>query len=458
MSSPARWPAVWLAAALVVVGPGAGEAATLTLGRALTVARHGPAVAEAEAAVDEAATLKAQARSAFRPHLDLAGSFVERARDPGIRVAAGTFGNPEPLGFPASERDVWVAAVEVRQLLWDGGRTRALLAAAGHARAAAKAGRAAAARAVERATIETYAGAVAATKLTAAAVKQVEELDAVVAQVSALVAQEQLPEADRLQAAAAAAQARLGLIDARAREARALAALGELVGEPVAAVAPLPTLAAPGPTLDIEPWVARGQDHRPELAALADQVAALTARSHAARAGRRPSLFLTGSASHVEDDFQLHQNNAEATVAVRIPLLEGGLSRAQVAAQAAAARRVEAQLAAMRRQIRREVVDGLTRLGAARQAVATSGVARAAAEEALRLARLRYKEGLITNRELLDAEAVAVAARQRLAVAEAERVAARLALENLTGRDVTAAVVAHEQATGRPAAKEKVDG
>jgi len=80
-----------------------------------------------------------------------------------------------------------------------------------------------------------------------------------------------------------------------------------------------------------------------------------------------------------------------------------------------------------------------------------------AAEEALRQADLRYREGLISNRELLDAEAVAVAARQRLAVAEAEQVAARLALENLTGRDVTAAVTAHEAAA--PArAKERVDG
>jgi len=42
-------------------------------------------------------------------------------------------------------------------------------------------------------------------------------------------------------------------------------------------------------------------------------------------------------------------------------------------------------------------------------------------------------------------------------VAEAEQVAARLALENLTGRDVTAAVTAHEAAA--PArAKERVDG
>ncbi|HBB41259.1 MAG TPA: hypothetical protein DC005_07475, partial [Proteobacteria bacterium] len=59
--------------------------------------------------------------------------------------------------------------------------------------------------AVERATIEAYAGAVAAARLTQAAAKQVEELDSVVAQVGALVDQQQLPEADRLQAQAAAA-------------------------------------------------------------------------------------------------------------------------------------------------------------------------------------------------------------------------------------------------------------
>ncbi|PJB95305.1 MAG: hypothetical protein CO080_08220, partial [Nitrospirae bacterium CG_4_9_14_0_8_um_filter_70_14] len=309
----------------------------------------------------------------------------------------------------------------------------------------------------ERATIEAYAGAVAAARLTQAAAKQVEELDSVVAQVGALVDQQQLPEADRLQAQAAAAQAHLALIDAQARAARALAGLEELVGEPVGAVAPLPVLAAPPAGIEAEVWVARAAAGRPELAALRDQVAALTARGAAARAGRRPSLFLTGSASHVEDDFQLHQNNAEAQVAVRVPLFEGGLSRARETEQAAAATRVAAELDSLFRQIRREVADGVTRLGAAGAAVVASQAACGAAEEALRQADLRYREGLISNRELLDAEAVAVAARQRLAVAEAEQVAARLALENLTGRDVTAAVTAHEAAA--PArAKERVDG
>ncbi len=439
---------------ILAVAVPAAAGGRLTLGRALTLARSGPVVAAAAAAIDEAATLRAQARSAFRPHLDLAGSYVQRARDPGIRVMPGTFGNPDALGFPASERDVWVASVELTQLLWDGGRTRALLAAAGHAREAAAAGREAAARTVERATIETYAGAVAAARLTEAAEKQVEELDAVVAQVEALVDQEQLPEADRLQAQAAAAQARLVLIDARAREARALASLEELVGQVVTTVAPLPELAEPA-SLNTAGWVARAERRRPELTALADEAAARTARAAAARAGRRPSLLLTGGASHVEDDFQLHQNNAEATVAVRIPIFEGGLAKAQAAEQEAAARRINAQLDALHRQIRREVEDGVTRLGAARQTVATSHAARAAAEEALRQARLRYKEGLITNRELLDAEAVAVAARQRLAVAVAERVAARLALENLTGRDVTAAVVTHEEAAPKAAPAER---
>ncbi|NCO58227.1 MAG: hypothetical protein COW73_05800 [Nitrospirae bacterium CG18_big_fil_WC_8_21_14_2_50_70_55] len=458
MTPAARaWVMAVVATLAVAGGAGAEEGVELTLGRALTLARSGPAVAAAVAAIDEAASLKAQAASAFRPQVDLAGSYVQRARDLGMRLQPGTFGNPEPLGFPASERNVWVGAVEVRQLLWDGGRSRALLAAAGHGRAAAEAGRAAAARAVERATIEAYAGAVAAARLTQAAAKQVEELDSVVAQVGALVDQQQLPEADRLQAQAAAAQAHLALIDAQARAARALAGLEELVGEPVGAVAPLPVLAAPPAGIEAEVWVARAAAGRPELAALRDQVAALTARGAAARAGRRPSLFLTGSASHVEDDFQLHQNNAEAQVAVRVPLFEGGLSRARETEQAAAATRVAAELDSLFRQIRREVADGVTRLGAAGAAVVASQAACGAAEEALRQADLRYREGLISNRELLDAEAVAVAARQRLAVAEAEQVAARLALENLTGRDVTAAVTAHEAAA--PArAKERVDG
>ncbi|PJB95772.1 MAG: hypothetical protein CO080_05970, partial [Nitrospirae bacterium CG_4_9_14_0_8_um_filter_70_14] len=121
MTPAARaWVMAVVATLAVAGGAGAEEGVELTLGRALTLARSGPAVAAAVAAIDEAASLKAQAASAFRPQVDLAGSYVQRARDLGMRLQPGTFGNPEPLGFPASERNVWVGAVEVRQLLWDG--------------------------------------------------------------------------------------------------------------------------------------------------------------------------------------------------------------------------------------------------------------------------------------------------------------------------------------------------
>ncbi len=424
--------------ALAMVAPGVTAAAapeTLTLDEALRLARSGPAVEEAGAAVERAAALAGQAGSAFRPHLELATSDRFLASDPGFVVPPGALGNPVALPLVAGERHVWTASLEVRQLLWDAGRTQALLRSAGEARAAAEARRRAVVRAVDLGVLEASREAAESQELFHVADAAVDDYQALLDQVSALVREEQLPLADQLQARAALEAARLERISVRARLDAALAVLEELVGRPVAGVAPLPPVPVSGPEEE-DGWITAALERRSELAALERKAAALAARARAARAERLPVLAGIAAARRQEDDYLLHKDNASVAMALQVPVLDGGLAAARGAEFEAQAKEARAGLERLRRQVRREVRQAHIRLAAARQAVAAASAARTAAEEALRLARLRYREELITNRELLDAQADAVRARRSLAAATIELTAARLALHNLAGGDL----------------------
>ncbi len=432
-----RLPGTAILALALAAGPAtaATTSATLDLAQAIRLARQGPAVTEAAAAVERAEALSAQAGSALRPHLEFDAGDRFLASDPGFVIPRGALGNPVALPLVAGERHVWTASVAVRQLIWDAGRTAALLESAGEARAAAAARRRAVVRALDLAVLQAYREAARSQELLQVADAAVREYGALLDQVSAMVREEQLPLADQLQARAALEAARLQRISVRARLDGALAALEELVGRPVERVAPLPPVRE-AEAQDEEGFLAAALERRSELAALQRKAAALEARARAARAERLPVLAGIAAAQRQEDDYLLHRNNASVAVALSVPVLDGGLAAARSAELQAEARAARAALERLRRRVTREIRQAWIRLGAARQSVAAATAARSAAEEALRLARLRYGEELITNRELLDAEADAVRARRSLAAARIDLEAARLALLNLAGGDL----------------------
>jgi len=265
-----------IAALLLAPAPASPAAASpLTLDEALRLALDGPAVATARAAVEEAAAGIEEARSTRRPSLTLHSGARRLALEPGFVLPPGSLGSPVALELPSGERQVWSASIEVRQFLWDAGRTRAWLEAAGRGREAALAAERAVRQAVERATVAAFAAASETADLLEVARRAVAEHEELVRQVRLLVDEEQLPMADLRQAEAALEQARLQAIEAEAAHRRALAGLEELIGRPVTAVTPLPS---PAPlATDADTWTERALAARPELDALAMEAAALRA-------------------------------------------------------------------------------------------------------------------------------------------------------------------------------------
>ena len=423
-------------AAVLAAASLAGAEEPLTLTRALELARTGPAVAEAAALVDRAAAIQEEARSAWRPRIEASVSDRFLGSDPGFIVPKGSFGNPVDLPLIAGQRNVWRASIGLQQLIWDAGRTHALLEAAGEGQAAAKARSRAVIRAIDMGTLSAYREAAVAAELLRVTEAAVAEYRALVGQVTALVEAEQLPLADQLQAKAAYEAARLERIRVRSRLDGALAVLEELTGRPVKAVAHLPDL----PDAPDRDWIAEALAHRQELEALTRQAAALEHRAEAARAQHRPVLGARAAIQHREDDYLLHKDNAVVGIGLTLPIFDGGLASARAAEMEAAAREAQARRDRLERQVRREVRMALIRLDAARAAVQTATAARDAATESLRQAGLRYREELITVRELLEVEADAVRAREALKEARTELMASRLALENVAGGDLLALV------------------
>jgi outer membrane protein TolC len=104
-------------------------------------------------------------------------------------------------------------------------------------------------------------------------------------------------------------------------------------------------------------------------------------------------------------------------VAVALPLLDGGMRRAEVRRAEAEQRRQQEELQRALLQVTQEVTDNWLALRAAEQNVSTAQTAVRSSEEDYRIAQLRYQEGKSVNVEALDALAARTRARVNLAQA-----------------------------------------
>jgi outer membrane protein TolC len=109
-------------------------------------------------------------------------------------------------------------------------------------------------------------------------------------------------------------------------------------------------------------------------------------------------------------------------VALRVPIFDGGASRAKAAGLRAQSQQLELASQAQQRQITVEVVAANAAEHAARRRLSAMVNAVSASSEAYRLERLRHGQGLATTRDLLQVQAEDTAARAGLAGAQASLV------------------------------------
>jgi len=424
--------------AILLVGPGAARAADLPA-ILEAVETHNPDLQALAAGVDAADAAWREAKSRRWPTLSWESGW-QWTDDPQV-----TFGQtlldiagPEDLfGFdPDGSARLVTGQAAAEWILWDRSRG-ALVDAARHQRSGA-----------------TWARAAARADLRLAAVSQytlLRQLDAeadVLQSSIQLVAQERDDararrdagrglEADVLGLEARAAELEAELAGVRGAATVARARLAELMGsaEPVEVGAE--SVRDPAPA-DLDGALAAARASRPELRGAAASVDAARSARDAAGGERWPQLVGAArvTATAPDDDLDRRQESTTAQLALRWRPLRGGGIDAATDRRRAEARRAEHAATAVWLRVRREVESAWSQRETARAQLAAARLAREAADEALRIVGLRFREGRDPLSRYLDAELAATRARAGTVRAAARLEVARAALARACGEEI----------------------
>jgi outer membrane protein TolC len=228
---------------------------------------------------------------------------------------------------------------------------------------------------------------------------------------------------DRLRAEVALAEARRMRLTVENDLEIARRGLGLAVGreEALAPGEPGPVL----PTPDLETLIAAA-GRRADLLALASRVSNARRAEKLAGAAQFPEVGFTGSLQANDPDVPFGTAGTSYMVGVGVTwrLFDGFRTRSARAQATAGALQAESLLAALTKEARFRVREAWLRLKEAQAGIAIAESARAAAEEGVRLVRVRYENGLAPMVTLLDAQSALNRARSEAARAHAGAAAA----------------------------------
>ena len=405
--------------------PGAPATPAAVAGRALTLAdvldaalRANPTARAALAAAEASRAQAAVARGSYFPLLSFNPGFTRTQT-----ITSGGAGGTTGVNRLFNERTQFSPAVGLTFLLLD---------------FAGRAGRVAAARETANGDEAEFDAAVITTVLQAEqayfgyqSARQVVDAqgdnvrtaalsrDAAVARFRAGLA----TVADTLQAATLLGQAQVNLLNARAEQTNARAALATVVNAradanfrvavdsaPTAAAARAATAALTG---RVDTLVARALRDRPDLDATRSDALAATEQVRVARAAQLPAVTVTSSGGYnqVRNLPQLTGYNYNVQVGLALPLFDGGARRAGVQAANAAADAARSRADALSTQAVNQTVGSAEQLRVAADRLAASEALLASAARNEEIARGRYQEGVGTVVDLLTAQTLLFNAR-----------------------------------------------
>jgi outer membrane protein len=197
--------------------------------------------------------------------------------------------------------------------------------------------------------------------------------------------------------------------------------------------------AAPVPA-DPEALVASALASRPELAALRARKDAARAAIRIARAAALPQVGLSAGYDYARPNTRIlplvddWKDSWSLGVSVSITAFDGGRTKAATAQANAQAEALRQQVEDLERRVRVEVKSRLLDLATARAALDVSAHALEAAQEAERVERDRYREGVTRSSDLLDAETRSLQASVDRTNAAAGLSLARARLDRALGR------------------------
>lgn len=280
---------------------------------------------------------------------------------------------------------------------------------------------------------EAYVAVLRAKRFVDVSETTVSSLTAHTRDVSNLYEQGMVTKNDLLAAQVSLADARQQLTKTRNALSVAIAAYNRLLGRPLAQQAEIEDLTMEPRETTCDDLTSRALEKRPELASLLEQSRVLENRASTVRASTMPHLAISGGYSYAQNKYQVYEDIWSATVSVRWELFDGGTSRHQTSALLQKAdslkelRQDTASLISLQvHQACLDVDESLKRIDVTREAVAQS-------EENLAVTKNRYREGVGTNTEVLDAEALRAKSTSNFHNAVYDAVLAQIRLKYVTG-------------------------
>lgn len=228
--------------------------------------------------------------------------------------------------------------------------------------------------------------------------------------------------ADALQARTSLAQAELTLAQAQGNARTAAGQLAVAIGQPpttVLTLAPTPSLdTANNLTRDVATLIADAERLRPDLnTARANRDAAL-ANVRAARSDTRPSVGVSVQDSLSYANSAADSNRASVGLTLSVPLFNGFDRTYRVASARAEADRQTALLEQARQQAGLDVYTQATALSTSIAVLATARELINSATASADIAQGRFKAGVGTFTDLLNAQSALASARQQLVSAD----------------------------------------
>ncbi len=404
-------------AALFAAPPGATLAAEipLTLAEAVGIALRGnPSLAAAEGR--EKGSWAAQDRAAAErwPQLRLDSRLGHVSEVPATEIPGR---DPVPL----AEKDTWVSAATIQQLVYSGGRVSALVRQAGQSAEAARATRFRSRQLVAFGAERAFRILLATQEEIGVAAQNLAAADDHLRVAGERYLARSAARFDVLRAEVQAEEARQEVIRADGNLLVARAQLLQALGLPTGEYRALP----PGATVAARPGVdellAAADRQRPDLQGLDRQLAAAEAGVAAARAERYPTLALAADYQYVTPESTTVFTRWSVGALVSLPILDGGRAGARRREAEAALVQARAALDQGRRQVEAEVRQAVARVASAEALVRVAARQVEQAEELSRLADVRFAGGVGTATEVADAKGSLARARYGLVRAEADR-------------------------------------
>ena len=392
----------------------------LTRAEAVDLAAHQHPQVEAAARRQDASTERiTQARSGFMPQV----AFSERySRTNNPMWAFGTKLNQESITLQDFDPvrlndpdgiDNFASTLSVRWPLYDSGQTR-------YGVRQAREGAAAAEQVLRRSRQRAMAGAAAAYDGWLLALARRGTIDRAITLSRAhlnMIADRHragfVVRSDLLRAQVRLAELEQQRLSADSQAAVAAANLNAAMGEtPERTFVPADVLVA-GRCLDrsMEEWGNIALAQRPEMTALTLQEAIARAEIDKCQAAHHPSLSLFGDYELNTEDFSGSGTNYTVGALVQLNLFSGYRDVARTREARAAMGEVQAQRRELEIGIRLQIRQAYLEAASAWRRIAVAEAGAGQAEENLRIVAERYRNGLVTVLQLLDAETILEQAR-----------------------------------------------